>query len=186
MSAPSAVVTIEPLVKGKLVYLPMAPNTPNGKPQARLLVELKIANTSSVPLTAAQLMITFPSGPAGGSRTINQTVMPFSSIGWNLPSGPRGDPGRGGRCHPGRHRAGTAVPARLPVRHHRTPSSHRRNRRPGDPAGRQTAPRNQTRHQLTPPLGRSSATTRYGTSTPHRSQQRPMRPPIDDGCPTSS
>ena len=87
MSAPSATVTIEPLVNGKLVYLPMAPNTPNGKPQARLLVELTIANTSSVPLTAAQLMITFPSGPAGGSRTINQTVKPFSSIGWNLPTG---------------------------------------------------------------------------------------------------
>ena len=34
MSAPSATVTIEPLVNGKLVYLPMAPNTPNGKARA--------------------------------------------------------------------------------------------------------------------------------------------------------
>lgn len=87
MSAPPATVTIEPLVNGKLVYLPMAPNTAFGKPQARLLVELTIANTSSAPLTAAQLKITFPAGPAGGSRTINMPVKPFSSILWNLPSG---------------------------------------------------------------------------------------------------
>ena len=87
MSKPSATVTIEPLVKGQLVYLPMAANTPSGKPQGRLLVELTIVNTASVPLTAAQLMITFPFGPVGGSRTINQPVMPFSSILWNLPTG---------------------------------------------------------------------------------------------------
>jgi hypothetical protein len=84
MPAPTATVKVEPTVKGTLVYLPMAPLSPAGTKQGRILLELTITNSSSSNLTASTLVVTFPSG-SPASRSINMTVPPFSSLLWAQP-----------------------------------------------------------------------------------------------------
>ena len=88
MSAPKVTVTVEPMVSGSLVYLPMAPSTPTGPPRGRMLMELVLQNKSTVNVTAMFVSISFPgSTVTGGTRPMNLTLKPAETLGWEMDTG---------------------------------------------------------------------------------------------------
>jgi hypothetical protein len=88
MSAPKVTVTVEPMVSGSLVYLPMAPSTPTGPQRGRILIELALQNKSTVNVTAMFVSISFPgSTVAGGTRQMDLTIKPAEALGWEMATG---------------------------------------------------------------------------------------------------
>lgn len=85
MPAPLVAVTAEPVVAGKLVFLPTAPLSPNGKPRGRVLFELTMTNNPAAGVTATKVVTTFASAIAPGSstRTVSMTLKPYETLVWN-------------------------------------------------------------------------------------------------------
>jgi murein DD-endopeptidase MepM/ murein hydrolase activator NlpD len=75
MTAPLLNLVVEPVVSGRLVYLPMAPaSSKPGKPaRGRVFLQVRVTNNGTAPVTVSDMTVSFPSsGVTGGKRTITQ------------------------------------------------------------------------------------------------------------------
>ena len=63
MSEPDLIITVEPFESGKVVYLPLAPQTSNHDPKGRLFLLLSIKNRENRKVTLTDLKISFVGPP---------------------------------------------------------------------------------------------------------------------------